>query len=501
MMFDNFAPRRILVLGDLILDRYTFGNAERVSPEAPVVVLTVDNQEVRLGGAASVAFLLRGLEAEVTLAGVVGDDADGRTLMALLRDERINAELVLADPSRPTTSKERIIGRAADRHSHQIVRVDHESRQPLADSIADELATRIVEQLRTYSVLLISDYSKGVCTPELLRQVIDAARLHQIPILIDPARIADYSHYSGATLLKPNRVEAELVSGSRIHSPTDALEVAERLREQHQVESLLVTLDREGMVLSTDVSSENDSTPICSSDDRGQNHFPTLPRSVYDITGAGDMVLAALGLSIANGAPLTDAVHIANVAAGLEIERLGVSQITLAELQSAYDQSLFPCRVQVSKSFSFEELLPCLAEYRTQGKSIVFTNGCFDLLHVGHVATLTQAAGLGDVLVVGVNTDASVRRLKGPTRPVIPEQQRAQMIAALAGVTHVVLFDEATPHRLLDAIRPDVLAKGGTTGDIIGREIVEAYGGQVVRLDEVPEISTTRVLAKITSEK
>jgi len=549
-VLDRLAHPKILVLGDLILDRYTFGNAERVSPEAPVLVMRADDQQVRLGGAASVAFLLKALEAEVTLAGVVGDDAPAKTLKSLVSDAHVDGRLVRTDPSRPTTVKERFVGRAADRHPHQLLRVDAESRESLGRDLELQLANEIVEVLREHDALLISDYAKGVCTVRLLAAVFTAARVAGIPSIVDPARIADYGRYQRATLVKPNRAEAELAANRRILDPCDALSAGQRLCRQHEFGAVLVTLDAEGMALVQD--------------DDSQELFGTEPREVYDITGAGDMVLATLGLCLGSDLSLYESIRLANTAAGLEVERLGVAPITRQELATALvhpplplgegrgegvgggrgdgsaesrregageaqpDQNKLttlppvvaglPTEPQpptaglpsvskppraaehAAKLTTLPDLLPLLAHYRLGNKTIIFTNGCFDLLHVGHVACLEQAAALGDILVVAVNSDASVRALKGAGRPIIPERDRATLIAALACVDHVLIFEEPTPHKLLEAIRPDILAKGATTSEIAGHEVVEAYGGQVRRVGQpgaAPNVSTTAIIAQI----
>ena len=591
-LFARIGRPRILVLGDLILDRYTFGNAERVSPEAPVVVLRVDSKEVRLGGAASVALLLRGLEAEVTLAGVIGDDSEGRTLLSLLRDEQIDSQLVLTDGQRPTTTKERIIGRAANRHSHQIVRVDHETRDPISQSLEEELISELLRQLAwgrfsnlpvSFDAILISDYAKGVCTPRLLQAVIQAARDAGVPVMIDPARIADYSRYAGATLLKPNRAETELATGLSIRTPDEALAAARELQDRLSLQSVLVTLDRDGMVLVQAASCRFGSTCGAGNEPESKSphpeatapaspssildpppsaslHLPTTPREVYDITGAGDMVLAALGLCLASQIPLPQAAQLANIAAGLEVEKLGVAPITREELSRALPPLTVGCVQPLlgadapafeianttdsnrthttdadakhstsegantvgcvkpllgadapalgaanttgshpkskTKLIDLPTAVALAAACRAQKKTLVLTNGCFDLLHVGHVTMLEEAAALGDVLIVAINSDASVRNLKGPSRPIVPEHERAQMLAALGCVNHVLIFDEPTPHRILKAVRPDRLTKGGTTREIIGHEVVEAYGGRVIRLAETPGISTTALLAR-----
>lgn len=477
--FSQIGRPRILVLGDLMLDRYTWGDAERVSPEAPVIVLRADQEEIRPGGAASVAYLLRHLDADVSLAGVIGNDTDGHTLRALLRDEGIDERFVLVDPTRPTTSKQRLVGRASDRHPHQILRVDRESRQPLSEQVTAGLWDALQAQLREFDAILVADYLKGVCTPQLLRWLIDAARYNDQPVLIDPGRLPDYERYRGATLLKPNRLEAELECGGTLSSSQQVIESARRLRSSLDLQFVVITLDREGLV----VASATDHAVVSST-----------PRPVYDITGAGDMVLATLGFCVAGGLEPFESAHVANIAAGLEVERFGVAPVKREEI----GQFLRVCRNSTaSKVVNVAEMTLLMDVYRRCGRRIVFTNGCFDLLHVGHITCLEQAAELGDILVVGANSDASVKRLKGSDRPVISEQDRARMLAALNCVHHVVIFEEDTPECLLRKLRPDVLAKGGTTTDIVGREIIVAYGGQVCSVGLQPNISTTRIVSRI----
>lgn len=309
---------RILVVGDVMLDRYIWGNADRVSPEAPVLVLRVDREEARMGGAASVAGLLRGLEAGVTVAGVVGNDAPGRLLVKLLVDSEIGSAFVLTDETRTTTTKERLIGMAAGRHPHQMLRVDREDCHAIDSTIEDRLLEKLVNVVGDFDSILVSDYAKGVCTPRLLSGVIEAARKASIPLLVDPARIADCSRYRGATLLKPNRVEMGIATGCAISSYPDAVAAANRLREQLDLQIVVVTLDSDGMVA---VTADGDS-----------QHFPVIAQAVYDITGAGDMALAALGLGFASHWNLADSILLANIASGLEVGRQGVAVISRDEL-------------------------------------------------------------------------------------------------------------------------------------------------------------------------
>ncbi|HWB07791.1 MAG TPA: D-glycero-beta-D-manno-heptose 1-phosphate adenylyltransferase [Pirellulales bacterium] len=493
--FDRLGHPRVLVLGDLILDRYTFGDAERVSQEAPVILLRADQREARLGGAANVCNMLRGLGAEVTCAGVVGADRDGELVRRLLDEAGVDSSALLEDHSRPTTVKERFIGRAQGRHPHQMLRVDNEVRDPIAASLQRELLDPLLDRLASFDVILVSDYAKGVCTPALLRELIDRARQANVPLLVDPIRSHDYSRYQGATSMTPNRLEAEMATGLRINSAADAFVAAGRLREQLRLDLGIITLDRDGMALV-----DRDGTASI---------FPTRPRAVYDITGAGDMALAMIGVALAARLAPPVALQLANVAAGLEVEKVGVAVIPRPEIRqrlvdecraadanaNLVERALWP----QDKICGLDELERFCRAHRGAARKIVFTNGCFDLLHVGHVSYLAEARRLGDVLMVGLNSDASVRRLKGPTRPVISERDRATMLAALAAVDHVVIFDEPTPHHLLHRLRPDVLVKGGTyaPNEVVGHEVVSAYGGQVCVVGLVAGVSTTKIVESL----
>ena len=469
----------LLVLGDLMLDRYIWADAERIRPEAPAMVLRAEREEVRLGGAASVASLLRALECPVTLAGVIGDDGAGRVLHKLLCDDHIRHESVLVDDSRVTTSKERFMGRAANRGPQQIFRVDREERRVLDAKIELALTDAILASMPHHAAVLISDYAKGVCTPPLLASVIDDANRQGIPVFVDPARIDDYSRYRGASAIMPNRQEAEIATGSKIRTVEDAIAAAQSLSLRTRIPFVLVKLDGDGMILAS----------------REQQvwRFPARERAVQDVTGAGDMVLAMTGLCQASGLGWDATVPLANLAAGLEVERLGVAPVSRSEI--AAESTAF----RSAKVVSLETMTYLADAYRRQGKTLVFTNGCFDLLHVGHAGYLRDAAQLGDVLIVAVNSDASVRRLKGPSRPVIKEHHREAMLAALECVRHVLVFDEDTPHRLLAQIRPSVLVKGGTysTDEVVGKEIVAQYGGRICVTGKLDGVSTTEILSAL----
>lgn len=485
-VLQNLGRPRVLVLGDLILDRYIWGDAERVSQEAPVILLQADRSETRLGGAANVAHLLRGLEATVSLAGVTGSDLDGRELRDKLEDLDVNCDAVLIDETRPTTVKERFIGRAQHRHPHQMLRVDREQRAPL-DAVRSETLLRIVLPLiENHQVVLISDYAKGVCTPEIVQQIIVHAQQAGVPVIVDPRPGEDYSLYRGATAVTPNRLETTRATGINVQSREDAFAAGRRLCEQLDLKHAFVTLDSDGIAV---VHASGDAELL-----------PTRKREVYDITGAGDMVLATIGVAVADGASPADTARLANIAGGLEVEQIGVVPVTRDEMLA---DLLTGPRKTYQKICNLDELAQHVAARRQLKQRIVLTNGCFDLLHVGHVHYLQQAADEGDCLIVAVNSDASIRRLdKAPDRPLFPQQERATMLAALDAVDYVLIFDEDTPHAILDRLRPDLLVKGGTYSreEIVGWELVEAYGGDVKPLSVIPGVSTTQIVERLRGE-
>lgn len=470
---------RVLVVGDVMLDRYIWGDASRISQEAPVVLLQAERREERLGGASSVASMLAALGARVTLVGVTGNDIEGHGIRQMLNARGINCEAIVPDDTRPTTVKERYIGRAQQRHPQQMFRVDYEQRTPISQGIESTLWAKLAPAINAADIVLVSDYAKGVCTPGLLRNVIHLCQRRGIRVLIDPAREANYENYRGCSAVTPNRLEASFAVGGELKTTSAALAAARQLRERWQLEAAIVTLDRDGMALSTG---------------QGEEHLATRPRQVYDITGAGDMVLSVLGLALAAGADYTDAVRLANAAGGLEVERIGVATITRDELIA--DLLRTPTS---NKLVDEHELLVELANRRRGGHRVVLTNGCFDILHAGHVQYLQEARAQGDLLIVAINSDDSVRALKGPDRPLNSVESRALVLGALQAVDYVIVFDEATPMRLIEMIRPDVLVKGSDYEhhQIVGADFVESYGGRVHRAALRPGVSTTSFLRRI----
>lgn len=480
---ERLGTPRILVIGDLILDRYVWGDAERISQEAPVILLREDRQETRLGGAANVANMLRGLEADVTLAGVLGDDADGTLVTEELTRFGVDCSALVVDSDRPTTCKVRFMGRAQHRHPHQMLRVDREMRHPIRSEIARKLLESMIPRLHEFQAVLISDYAKGVCTAEVLRPLIEAARAIGLPVVADPAAGGDYNLYRGATGVTPNRSETQKATGVDVRSIDAAYKAGQILVEKFGLDMAFVTLDRDGIVLV-----KNDGESV---------HLPTRVREVYDVTGAGDMVLAMFGIGMAAGIDPVRLCRLANVAGGLEVEQVGVVRISRKEILT---DLLHGSRRAAGKVCSIEELSRHVSARRKAGQKVVLTNGCFDLLHVGHVGYLQEAAREGDCLIVAINSDSSVRKLnKGPDRPIFDQEYRSQMLAGLEAVNYVVVFDEETPHAILRELQPDVLVKGGTYSDeeIVGREVVLAYGGRVKAMGVTPGVSTTEIVRRL----
>jgi D-beta-D-heptose 7-phosphate kinase/D-beta-D-heptose 1-phosphate adenosyltransferase len=477
---------RILVLGDLILDRYVWGNAERISQEAPVILLRQERTETRLGGAANVANMLRGMAADVTMAGVVGNDDDGKKVRGELLSAGIDCSPIVVDDSRPTTLKERFLGHAAHRHPHQMLRVDREVRDPLSSSVSHKLLDVLLPSVSRHQAVLISDYAKGVCTPDVVQRVIDAANKANIPVIVDPAATGDYIHYRGATAVTPNRLETSRSTGIQVVTQRDAFAAGRKLCERLKLSYAFITLDSDGIALVRA--------------DGTEEMLSTRRREVCDITGAGDMVLATIGVGAAAGVDASDLARLANIAGGLEVEQVGVACISREEILA---DLIAGGRSTSDKVRSLDELARHVDARRSVGQRIVLTNGCFDVLHVGHVSYLEQAANEGDCLIVALNSDSSVRCLnKAPDRPIFHQQHRARMLAALQAVDYVVVFDEATPHNVLSRLKPDLLVKGGTYShdEIVGWELVESYGGEVKALGAVPGISSTRIIQQLRGE-
>lgn len=486
-LIDRWQPRRIMVVGDFMLDRYTYGDAERLSPDAPVPVLRARREETGAGGAANVSVCLAALQLGVCCIGVRGNDESGKALCAHLEKAGCDTSGIIACHDRPTTVKQSLIGLAQHRHPQKMFRIDFESSDPLTIDQSRTIVAAVEDRIAQTDVLCLEDYNKGVLAPGVCQQIIAIAKAHSVPVLIDPAAIEDYSKYRGATCITPNRTEAQKATGLPCDSPDQHDAIARRLVDQLQLDSIVVTLDRHGALLL-----ESGGQP---------QRVSTVARQVYDVSGAGDMVLAALAGARANGATWIDAVRLANLAAGLEVEKFGIVPIALDEvLLIALGQ-----QNQGTKLRSVDRLARELRAHRASGKTIAFTNGCFDILHTGHVSLLSGAKSHGDILVLAVNSDRSIQSLKGPKRPILPEDDRVKLLEALEAVDYIVLFGDGcggeadTPKPLLRELRPDVLVKGGqyAHNEVVGWEIVESYGGRVVTIPHIQGRSTTEIVERI----
>jgi len=471
------APR-LVVVGDLMVDRYVQGVVERISPEAPIQVLRAQSETERLGGAASVAADVAVLGARTTLVGAVGDDALALRLPDLAR--ALGVELVaVAEAGRRTTLKTRHL---AQRHAgtQQILRVDTETTAPITQATEAQVLARLEQALVGAQGVLVSDYAKGLLTPRVLESLFAFGRRAGVPVLVDP-KGERFERYRGATCITPNRTEAARATGVEVKDVAGAERAAARLLEQTGCAFVLVTLDRDGMYVKEA--------------GRPGRYIASTPREVFDVTGAGDMVLAVLALGLACGASPLEAATLANVAAGLEVEHVGVVPITRSEIGARLASEGRGGSKQVARA----DIAALAARERAAGRRVVFTNGCFDVLHAGHVRFLAAARAEGDVLVVGLNDDGSVQRLKGATRPVHPVSDRVDVLSALSSVDHVVVFAEDTPELLIRDVLPEVLVKGQDWADkgVVGSEVVKARGGRVVLVPLLEGRSSTKTIEKL----
>jgi D-beta-D-heptose 7-phosphate kinase/D-beta-D-heptose 1-phosphate adenosyltransferase len=468
MKLPRFDSGRVLVFGDVMLDRYWHGSTERISAEAPIPVVDIQEVEDRLGGAANVALNIASLGGAAGLIGAVGEDESATILRAKLGSAGIEDGLVTMS-DRPTITKFRIVSR-----KQQLVRADFE----LTDDIDSNIFQPMLDKrLQTCDVLVLSDYDKGVLADP--QQAIQSATALKKPILVDP-KFKDFTFYAGATLVKPNQNEFRVAVGSW-SSEQEMVLKAQTMMSNLGFSSMLVTRGSEGMTL---VQSN------------GQlMHLPARSREVFDVSGAGDTVIATLAAALAAGESLVDAVQHCNIAAGIVVTKLGTASVSGPELRLEVAET----RASAKGVMTREQLTTAVAEARADGQRVVFTNGCFDILHAGHVEYLTEARQRGDRLIVAINDDAGVRRLKGEGRPINTVDRRQTMLAGLEAVDWVVSFPEDTPEALLELVRPDVLVKGGdySVDQVVGGDIVTAYGGEVSVLKLVDGLSTTALAEKI----
>lgn len=475
----------VFVIGDFMLDEIISGDAERLSPDAPVPVLEVRSTQSRAGGAGNVARCLVAMGARVECFGAVGADKEGHLLTQLLEVEGIGTSNILQVEDRPTTVKRSIVGLAQHRHPQKMFRLDSETKDPLQTEHVERLLTALNESLHGVDVVCIEDYGKGVLTETACRRVIEHCKDAGVEVLVDPAGIEDYSKYEGATAITPNRTEAEKATGARLsdNNPIEgAAQLASQLCDTLKMHATIITLDRHGALLQ----------------EQGEEaiHVPTRARAVYDVTGAGDIVLAAIAIGRGSGMPWSQCVELANVAAGLEVEVFGATPIPMSqihkELLSMQSQSTGKVRTK-------EELAIEIAASKEIGQRVVLTNGCFDVIHAGHVSYLRDAATCGDILIVGVNCDEQVHAQKGEGRPVYALQERMEILAELQCVTFVVPFEEPTARALIETLKPDLYVKGGDYApeEINEFSLLSDLGIELRVLSERPGRSSTDVIEQL----
>jgi len=474
----DLAGQTVLCVGDLMLDEFVYGEVSRISPEAPTPVIAVKRAELMIGGAGNVARNLVSLGTRCIFVGVVGDDEPGRALANALEAHPLIEFDLVVDKKRQTTRKVRFV---SEHFSTHLLRADWEMAAPIDAAAEKALIGHVIEAMPRAGAVVLSDYAKGALTPRVVRDVIAAANAQGKPVVVDP-KGRDYSIYRGATLITPNRQELADATHSAAQSDEEIAAAADGLREELDADAVLVTRSEDGMTLVTDT---------------GAVHVPAYPVRVRDVSGAGDTVVAVLAAMLALEADFESAMRAANAAAAVVVGKRGTASVSVAELRSR----ILPAATLAAEEkivFDWTQLDEHLAEWRRQGLRVGFTNGCFDLLHPGHIRLLAGARAACDRLVVGLNGDGSVTRLKGAGRPVQPVEARAELLAALEAVDLVVVFDEDTPEKLIAHVKPTVLVKGGdyTREQVVGREIVEALGGEVILIELVPGHSTSAMVER-----
>ncbi|MHC4394547.1 MAG: D-glycero-beta-D-manno-heptose 1-phosphate adenylyltransferase [Planctomycetota bacterium] len=479
----NLGSPKVLVAGDFMLDVSIYGDALRISPEAPVPVLKVTRTEYGCGGAGSVAINLAVLGAVPVCLGIIGKDQNGKILKQALTEAGADTDGLFAIKDRPTISKQRLVGLAQHRHQQQLMRFDKESTEPLSDGIYEKILKAYKEKLKQVDIVCLQDYNKAMLSPSLCKKMIQSATKAGKKVLVDPPLTNDYSKYIGATIITPNRNETAEAVGFEIKTAEDAARAADMLAEKLKLEAVVITLDREGAYLKTEKQSQI---------------IPTRPRSVYDVTGAGDMVLATLALTLGAGCDYKTAVQLCNITGGIEVEKFGATAVTVDEI---INEIVGQNRNKTGKVRSVDSLITELNWHRNKKQTIVFTNGCFDMLHRGHIEFLKFCKAQGDTVVVGLNSDSSVKTIKGPERPIHNQKDRAAVLSALETVDYITIFEEADPLGLIKKVKPDILVKGQDWADkgVVGTEFVESYGGKVVLAPLVEGKSSTSVIEKMKS--
>lgn len=473
MALNYIQPKNLLVVGDVMLDTYYTGEVKRISPEAPVPVFKKNNERSVLGGAANVAANLVAADQMVSVLSIIGNDKAGEKIKELFKAQGINTKLLI-NTDRKTTEKTRFLAS----NNQQVIRLDIEDTDLICEEDYRRLVGLLDETIGEFDLILISDYLKGLLTLEFTQSIIHKANDHGIPVIID-VKDPNNEKYSGATLLKPNLKELYDLTGMKVESEEEIIQASEELRKRRNVKYVLTTCGGRGMVL----VGEKDIYSIAASS-----------QEVYDVTGAGDTAIAYLGACMANDIPIHECVEIANIAAGIQVSKVGTSSVCLQEIREKFVEQTGSLTHKIISGKAIES-------FRKDHKNqiVVFTNGCFDILHVGHVRYLQEAAKQGDILIIGINSDESVKRLKGPERPINSENERAEMLGALGFVDYVAIFNEDTPLNLIKKIQPDVLVKGGdyALNEVVGKKEVEERGGKLVLVPYVEGKSTTNMLKRI----
>ena len=477
----NLGSPKVLVVGDFMLDVYIFGDAIRISQEAPVPVLKVTKSEYRCGGAGSVAADIAALGGKPYCLGVIGNDQNSEILKKKLTEIGADISGLLTADNHPTISKQRLIGLAQHLHQQQLIRMDYEPQEPLTDEQYEEILQIYHDKLTSADIVCLQDYDKGLLSPTVCQQMIQSARKAEKKVLVDPSLVSDYSKYLGATVITPNRKESSSAVGFDITDAQSADKAAEELARKFKLDAVVITLDKEGAYLRA-----KDINQI----------IPTRSRSVYDVTGAGDMVLATLSITLAAGFDYKTAVQLSNVTGGIEVEKFGTVTVTIEEVADEIVR-----QGKSGKVRSIDLLLDELTWHRKGKNIIVFTNGCFDVLHRGHIEYLEFCKSQGDIVVVGLNSDKSVKTIKGPERPINNQHDRVAILAALEVVDYITVFDEPDPLNLIKKIKPDILVKGQDWAQkgVVGREFVESCGGKVLLAPLVEGKSSTVTIEKMKS--
>lgn len=466
----SFKPN-ILVIGDLMIDHYLWGSCERISPEAPVQVVDIAKETTVLGGAGNVINNLVALGANVSVSSVIGDDETGLELIGMLNVINVECKNVIIQKNRKTSKKSRVIA-----VSQQILRYDQESKNDIESQSVSKILDALTVSIAKYDMVILSDYGKGVLTDELCQGIIKLANENSVKVLVDP-KGSDFSKYKGAYLLTPNKKEAMLATNIKITDRESLEEALLKLKSECDLDISLITLSEGGIATY----------------DEKMKVFPTVAKEVFDVTGAGDTVIASIAFALSAGKNIEESAKFANLAAGVVVGKIGSATVSITEIEE-YEATLHKSTSDAHIK-SFEDIQTIVNRCRSNGKKVVFTNGCFDILHVGHVKYLQEAKSFGDILIVGLNSDESVSRLKGPTRPINVASDRAYLLAALEAVDFVVPFAEDTPYELIKMIQPDALVKGG---DYEGKEVVGTeFAGELKLVEFVNGKSTTKTIEKI----